>query len=792
MLAHDIRLALRSLGQRPGFAAVAVLLLALGAGANAAVFSVVRGVLFKPLPFAEPERLVAVWPGEFVSNQDIGYFREHARSLDQVAGLSPGWLMSVVPPAGEALKVTGARVSSNLFAVLGAAPAVGRTIEPADNAAPVAVLGWSLWTTRFGGDSRVVGQSVVIDGQPHTIVGVMPRGFEVFEPGTDLWTVLRYDPAQPNHRTTFSQALARLAAGASPQAASQEIASLAADMRREFGYPRDWGQTLRAAPLREAVTGDVRQPLLILLGAVGVILLLAAVNLATLVLNRGLDRSRDMAVRAALGASRILLLRQTLVEQAVLAACGALAGLALARLALPVLVRQIPPEVPRVGEIGLDPVVFAVVLALATGLALLASLVPSYLATRPCLNPLLRQATTSTESRGRSRALSALVAAQVALAVVLGIGAGLLLRSLANLHAVDPGFSADRVLTFRVQTTSKHKALATGLPYLEQVVERVRALPGVATAGAIQHLPMSGYSWTTSVQVEGRAPQPGVSPPVVAWRFTGWDYFGAMGIPTIDGRTFRAADRAGAPPVAIVNDAFRRRFFHDGRAVGQHVVLSAGTQPTRVEIVGVVGDVRHRGLDVAPEPEVYRPLAQTFMFPMAIVVRTASRPSDLAPAVRRAVVAIDPSVPVADLQPLSTLLVNSLGRPRLLARLLSVFAAVGLLLCAVGVYGSVAHCVRRQQREIGIRLALGATPGDVLRFVLRHGLGLAAGGLAIGLPVALASSRVMRSLVFGLGPRDPFTFIALPLLVVAAVLAACYLPARRASRVDPATIVREG
>jgi predicted permease len=784
--------ALRSLFRRPGFAAVAILLLALGAGANAAVFSVVRGVLLRPLPFAQPDRLVAVGPGEFFSNRDIGYLREHMRALEQVAGLSPGWMMGLVPDGGEAVKVTGAKVSDNLFAMLGARPAVGRVIEPGDGPKPVALLAHGLWSTRFSGDAGVVGRTVGIDGQPYTVIGVMPPGFEVLEPGTDVWTPLPFDPGAPNHRATFSQVLARLEANVRPETANRELAQLVPRMRRELSLDDEWGRTLALAPLRGSIVGGVRQPLLVLLGAVGMILLLASVNLATLVLGRSLARSAEFALRSSLGATRSRLVRQLLLEQGVVALLGAGAGLATARVLLPALVARIPPEVPRTGQIRLDFTVLAVVLAASVAASLLASLVPALIATRPALAVLLREAGPGASGR-RGLTLSVLVAVQVALAVVLGIGAGLMLRTMWNLQRVDPGFTAEGVITFRLQTTSVYRALDRGLPYLEEVVSRVKAVPGVVSVGAINHLPMSGYSWRAQAWPEDRPPDPRRTAPSAAWRFIGWDYFQTMRVPLRHGRGFAPADRTGSPGVAIVNDSFARRHFGQASAaVGRRLAVTSGAGREVVEIVGVVGDVRHRGLDQPPEDELYRPLAQTFMFPMAVVVRTSVSSGATPSAIRRAAAVVDRRVAVAEFAALPGLLADSLAKPRLLASLLTAFAAVGLLLGLVGVYGVAAHRVRQREREIGIRLALGAPPGRMAGWVVRQTLAMVAAGLAAGVPLALALAGLMSTLVFGVGTRDPLTCAGLPALVVLAATAAAWVPARRASRLDPARTIRAG
>ena len=789
----DLTLAFRNLRRRPAFTVTAILLLALGAGTNAAVFSVVRGILLRPLPYHQPERLVAIWPTTFVNNDDMAFWRERTRSFEQIAGNSPGWMMSLVTAGREPVKVTGGRTTDNFFTTLGVPAALGRTVQPGESSpsqSRVVVLSAALHQRQFNSDPNVLGRRVLLDNVEHEIVGVMPASFEFMEPGTDLWAPMPFDPASAQNRAQFSMPFARLRDGVTVEQAQAELQQLAPAMRDELKKTADWGREGRVVLLQDQVTGDVRSTLLILLAAVGLILMLAAVNLGTLVLGRAIERAREMAVRTALGASRRRLLRQLLTEQAVLASAGALAGLLLARLALPVLVTRIPPEMPRQGEITFDATVFITVFVSTVAIAVLMALLPVIAAARPELQPLLRQ-NQSTETPARRRALGSLVAAQIALAVVLGIGAGLMLRTLWNLQQVDPGFRTDDVLTFRLQTTSKPMNLTRGLAYFDQVLERVRAIPGVISVGAIQHLPMSGYNWTANVWRPENPPAPGAERPQAIWRFVGWDYFGTMQIPLAAGRSFTTQDHLKSPAVAIVNEALARREFGSvERALGQRLTsYSAGGEQVS-EVVGVIRDVRFMSLDKAAAPEIYRPLAQTFMFPMAFVVRTAGDATQIAAAVRQAAFNVDPMIAVAEMQPLNQLVAGSLGRPRLLAMLLSVFAGVGLALGVIGVYGVVAYRVRQQEREFGIRLALGAGPDRIAQGVLRQGASYAGAGLVIGVPIALGATRLMESVLFGVTTHDPLTFAILPAAVAVTTLLACAVPARRAARVNPVTTMR--
>jgi predicted permease len=786
----DLSLAVRNIFRRPGFALVAITLLALGAGANAAVFSVVRGVLLRPLPYPEPDRLVALGSQFFISNEDLQFWRDRAHGFDEIAALSPGWMMGLVAGGGEPIKVTGARVSDNLFKALGASPALGRVIQPGDSVPGqhrVTVISDALWRRRFAGDPQVIGRGIQLDQESYTIVGVMPASFEVFGPGTDLWSPLPWQPGTAQHKGSSSLGLARLQRGMTVDAAAREITGLIPAMRHDLARPADWGRELKVEALRDAVTGDVRPALLILLGAVGLILMLAAVNLGTLVLGRSIERSGEMAVRTALGASGGRLIKQLIAEQAVIAVIGAIAGALIAQATLPALVSRIPADVPRVGEITLDWTVLASVLSASIAISILVALIPAALAARANLQPLLRQ-TRTTETPARRRALGALVAVQIAFAVVLGIGSILMLRSLWNLQRVDPGFDASHVLTFRLQTTSKYRALTNGLPYLEQVRARVAALPGVVDVGFTGHLPMSGYAWTTNARRSDQQLRPGETAPTVGWRFVHSDYFQTLRIPLKFGRMFSDADRINSAPVTIVNESLARAFFEQpSNAIGRTLVIRSGRtgQDENVEVVGVVGDVRHVSLDHPPGPEIFRPLTQTFMFPMAMVARTQGPPEQIAAAVRQIAYEIDPVVPVAEMMPYSTLISGTLGRPRLVGFLLTIFAAAGLALGLIGVYGVVAYRVRQREREIGIRLALGARPSLMAQSVVAQGATHALIGVAIGVPAAFALAQLMGSLLFGVTTHDPVTFTALPIAVVIVTSLACYLPARRAARVDP-------
>lgn len=796
---QDIRLAFRSLRQYPGFSALAILIVALGAGANASVFSVVRAVLLEPLPYARPDRLVSIWPTGFVSNADVEFLRTRGRSFSAVASSSPGWTMSMLG-AGDPVRITGAKTSANLFDVLGAPPLLGRTFAPGEDAPGrhrVAVLSHGLWQARFNSDPAVLGRVVTLEDAPHQIIGVMPADFELLGRDAELWMPLPFDATSPFWKGTVSQAIGRLREGVDVETTTRELRSLIPDWQRQLAYEKDWGQGLVAAPLRDLVIGDVRRPLLVLLGAVGLIVLLTAANLGTLLLGRHVARRREMAVRGALGASAWRLVRQATTESLVLALLGAAAGLLVARATLPALVRLLPPEMPRLAAIDIDPLVLAAVCAASTVSVLLFGVAPSLVAsgfsrrTAEALQPLLRLGT-QTEGRASRRTLHALVLIQVALAIVLGIGAVLMMRSLVALQRVDAGFEPAHVLTLKLQPSGeRYRGLGRSLAYYRRVMEQIGALPGVQAVGAINHLPLSGYNWVSTVRLDERPLPPGMSPPTVGWRMIDGAYFQAMRIPLRAGRMFSEHDTQQSQQVVIVNETFATQFFGDApSALGRVIRTGSASGEQTPTIVGVVGNVRHRALAEEPRPEMYRPVAQSFAIALALTVRTSGPPGQSVAAVREAVWSVDRNVAIADLLPLTTLLRESLGRPRLIAMLLLVFAGVGLTIVLSGVYGVVAYTARRREREIGIRLALGAAPASVSGLVLRQGVAYALGGLALGVPMALAATGVMRGLLFGIQPRDPVTFIGLCALVAGTTVAATIVPARRARRVEPATVLR--
>lgn len=789
---HDVRIALRSLVRAPAFTATTILTLALAAGANAAIFAVVHGVLLRPLPFPDAERLVAVWPDRFQSNADLLYTREHGRMFSRVAAVAPGWTMSLTGD-GEPVKVTVARVSGNLFETFGTEPLHGRWFT--DEASqpgrePVMVLDYGFWMTRFGGDPSVVGRTVQLDGDPVKVVAVMPRTFQVFGLKTDAYTPFEIDPAAWYHRLSFSLYAARLAPGVTVEQASADYRSLTQQLRLERRYSDQFGRDAAVVAMRTALVGDVSGSLVVLAAAVGLILLIAGANIGTLQLTRAVARAKEVAIRSALGATRARVVRQLMVENGFLSICGGLLGVALAWSILPALVALLPADTPRVAEIAIDPLVAGVVLAAATLVGLVVGAGPA-LGTSRLNVPLMMRAMTSSEGRGARRLRASLVSLEVALAVVLTIGAGLMLQTMWRLGQVDPGFDPEGLLTAHVQPTgARYRGIAVN-EYYEGILGRVRALPGVTAAGAVQHLPFSGYSWDIPFEAEGHPAPQGTALPTAGTRIVTPGYFAAMGQPILAGRDFERADGATSSSV-VVSERLARTFFGSpDQAIGRTIRQRSAQGPGRpLSIVGVVGDVHHSALTGAPGYAVYTSISKGGIPAMMLAVRSDGDPRALVPMLREGIWSVDRDVPVSDVETMAAKIGRSLGQPRLLLSLLGAFAGLGVLLALLGVYAVVAYSVAQRWRELGIMVALGAERGRIMRSVLREAVWYAVAGLAAGVPAAIVGSRLLRTLVFGVSPTDPSTYATIVVATLLTVVAASVLPAWRAARVDPVSALK--
>jgi putative ABC transport system permease protein len=781
---QDARFAVRSLRRRPVFLASAVATLALGIGANAAIFSVVDAVLLKPLPYAAPDRLVRVWPDGRVPLGAYDIVRERSRAYSALAGADPGRDVSLTGD-GPPERVSRSLVTPNVFDVLGVRPALGRTFaaeERQPGRGRVAMLGDALWRSRFGADPRVIGRPITLDGAAYTVVGVMPPGFRFPNADVQLWTVAVAEPSSPSYWWgTYLMLVGRLAPDATPARARAEANAVFPRVRESFPLrmPDSWGRDVDVVPLRDALVGPARPTLLMLLGAVSLVLLVACVNVATLFAERSAGRRREIAVRAALGAGRRRIARQLLTESAIVAAAGAVAGFALAALALHALVALLPPGTPRIEEVGIDLRVLGVtaVLAVASGLA--SGALPARSVARADVHAALRDGTRATGDV--SSAPRALAAAQIALAVVLVCSAGLLIKSFWRMRQAELGFRADRVLAAEIplpivsaDTTARVRA------FYDDVLRRVEAMPGVRAAALANGLPFGGGAYFAAMAVEDHPTPPGVEPPLPIVTWSSDAYLRTLGIPLRRGRALGATDREGAPRVALIDEEAARRYWPGEDPIGRRIRYVWENQ--WITIVGVVGRVRRDSLSAAPAPSIYLPMRQAVATSMRLAVRVDASVdvAALDRALHAAVAAVDSTVPVGAVRPLK----------RFTMVLSGAFAAVAVLLGAIGVYGVVASGVVRRRREIGVRLALGAAGTQVLRLVLREGAAVTATGVAVGLAGALAAGRLMRGLLFGVAPADPVILLAVPALLAIVALLASLAPALRATRVDPLSVIR--
>jgi predicted permease len=803
-LVQDVRFAARALARRPSFLAITVLTLALGIGANAAIFSVVDAVLLKPLPFADPDRLVSVWPDGAMMPGVFEQVRDGNTTLDPIAGYSRGAAVSMTG-GSEPARLVQAEVTGRFFEVLGARAEIGRALvdgEDRPGRDRVAVLGHALWRQRFGGDPGVIGRTIVVDGTSRVVVGVMPAAFHFPSPRIDFWVPVALDGSPANvgrhWGTSHLNVIGRLRPGATARRAEQDAAVLVDRSRASFPWrmPDEWGKGVTVVPLARKVAGDVAPMLLVLFGSVGVVLLIACVNVANLLLSRAAAREREMAIRASLGAGRGRIVRQLLAESVMLGVVGGVVGLAVAGGGVRALLLLLPAGMPRVAEVGIDGRVlaFTMITALVTGIAF--GLAPALRASRPALHAALGATRNAGGTLARRRLSEGLVVAQIALGVILVVGAGLLVKSFWRLHQVELGFRPEQVVTADIPLPSfPSDTTARARDFYERVLERGRAVPGVRVIAVASVLPFGGASSMESsfaADIEANPVAPGGSVPMLVRTVVSPDYFRAMGIPLVRGRGLSATDRDGTPAVAVVDELTARRLWPNADPIGQRF-RPVWVTPW-ITVVGVVGSVKRDSLSSPGEVGVYMPMGQrgAFNFPtqMTLVVRADADPRALAGQLRAAVSAIDPSVPVGTVRPLRELVTGSAGRARFTMVLLATFAAVAVTLGAVGIYGVVAYAVARRTREIGVRMALGARAGDVLGMVLREGSALAAAGVALGLVGALAASRVLAGFLFGVTPNDPAVFITVPALLGVVATGACLVPARRASRVDPTVALR--
>jgi len=781
------RRSVRQAARRPAVTITALLTIALGIGANAAIFSVVRHVVLRPLPFREPSRLAAIWPGRAISNGELVFMQRETKAFADVAAFSPGWGIAMTG-AGEPRQLNGARVSANYFQTLGIRPVVGTTFA-LDASQPgnwdVALISAKLWRDQFGSDPSIVGRVVDMDGQPTRIVGVIGGEFASFQPDVDAWLPLQIDPASPYYTGATAIGVGRLKSGTTAAQATAELTAMAPRMRSQFNFPNDYAKGATVIDLHESVVGGVRQTMFVLLGAVVLLVTLAAVNVGNLQLVQAVGRAREFAVRRALGASRARLTRQILVESLLLAVTGGVLGLGLGAVALRVLIGILPSTLPFVSTATIDAsvVMFCAAVTLPAGLSF--ALAPVLLGTRAA-GPSLRDGMGARGGRVATRTREILVVVEIAVAMTLVVGATLMTESMRRLSRVDLGYDPAHVLTLRIQPSSGQARGADALRvYFAALERRLAALPGVAGVGAIQHLPLTGFNWRGAIDVERRPTSAGQTKPNATWRSIVGDYFATMKIPLLRGRAFAPSDTRDAPPVVIINATMAKHLWPGGDAVGQRIKVGNGTRNDWATIVGVVGDVRFASQDAPPTDEVYRPNAQQGLAFMYFVIRASGNPLAHAADVRAAVRSLDTTVPIAELRALGDLTATANATRRTIAELLSGFALLGLVLGMIGVYGVVSFGVAQRTRELGIRSALGARQEHLVAMVIAGGLRIALGGVVVGGLAAVVASRSLNALVFGISTTSPgiFAFVAGSLGVATALSSA--LPAWRAARVDP-------
>ena len=800
LLSQDVRYALRMFRRSPAFAATAMLTIALGVGANTAIFTAVDRVLVRPLPFPDPDRLVVLWEdashfGYPMNDPSPTNYAEWKRQSTAFVGMAAfrGASMNLTG-SGIPERIDGAAMTVGVLPLLGVQPALGRTFlkEEDQPGGPVAViLSHNLWLRRFGADPGVLGRKIVLDGAPHIVIGVMPPGFRFPRPDAELWTAMRFTNQElsqsDNH---YLRVLARLRPGVSLAQARAEMRIIA--HRLELAYPDDRNIGVLVRPLRDdGVSPRSRLSLLILLGAAACILLIGCSNLANLLLARAAQRRKEIVVRSMLGAGRERLVRQILTESVLLSLAGGAAGVVLAVWTLPVLEQLVPDTLPIAQSLAIDWRVLAFALTLSVLTGVVFAILPALHVTRADAAWTARESSREGVGGRKSALRSALVVSEVAVSAMLLVAAGLLIRTLVRVQSVDPGFTADGVLTMRTSLTMpKYDRLAPRRRFYRDVLSQVRALPGVRAAGFVSFLPLTMRGGIFFIEIEGRVHSQDWSEDAM-FRIVTPGYFAAMRIPLRAGRDVGEQDTLDARKVAVVSAGFARAFWPNQDCLGRRFKVADAMRT----IVGVVGDVKGRGLEDVSEPQVYLPYSQvdegyTWFAPKDLAIRAGDDPQTLLPAVRAIIRAADPDQPVSDVQTLSHLLDQETVDRRLQLRLLGAFTGLALVLAAIGIYGVLSFLVSQRTQEIGVRLALGARSGDILGMFLRRGLALTGCGLALGLAGAVLAGWTMRTLLFGLNPADPLAYGVAAGLCFAVSLLACYLPALRASRTDPMTAVR--
>jgi putative ABC transport system permease protein len=803
-LIQDLRFGIRMLAKNPGFTLVAVITMALGIGANTALFSVVNGVLLKSLPFKEPDRLLFAFetnaklasPTIPVSTLDYRDWKEQNQVFESMGArkLFTVSLTGVEQPE----KIQGEKITADYFSTLGVEPILGRTFaddEVKPGGVKVSLLSHGLWQRRFGGSPDIVGRIVHLNGAPTTVVGIMPNDYR---PNVELWLPLaiNYDGADRDLKELI--VVGRLAPGVNRQQAQTEMTTIAGRLAEQYpDFNTGWGVSL--LPMHDAIVQNIRPALLILFGAVGFVLLIACSNVANLLLARAAAREREIAIRMAMGAGRLRLMRQILTESVLVSLIGGGLGVLIAMWGTAALISLNPQGIPRANEIGVDPKVltFAVIASVVSGI--LFGLVPAVQTSRQNLNDVLKEGGKSLMGNARGRRVrSALVVVEVALALVLMTGAGLLIRGFSRLQSVDPGFNHQSILTLQLSLPEanypKHQQQTA---FLKDILERFSTLPGVSSAAAISQAPLAGGGPSYIFWAEGRPLPTPSEAPLASYRVISPDYFHTLNIPIVAGRAFTEADNLDALQVAIVNETFAGNMWPGEDPIGKRMTVGVPLAAEKVEwytVVGVVGNVKHTALNGESGMQMYQPVAQAeFQSPartMTYLLRTSVNPERLTESARSVVASVDSNVPISNVKTMDRIVYDSVSPFRFNMFLLGLFAAVALVLTIVGVYGVMNYAVTQRTREIGIRMALGADPGQVRALILRQGMMLSAIGLGIGVGASYGVTRLLASLLYGVSASDPMTFAAVALLLAVVALVACYVPARRATKVDPLVALR--
>jgi len=802
---HDLRYGARLLAKKPGFTVVAAVALALGIGANTAIFSVVNAVLLTPLPYKDADNLVVVWekgpkndqnvvnPANFMDwNEQNSVFTEMAASLDQNA---------VMIGDGEPEEIPSQVATTNLFSLLGIDAILGRTFSPDDgkpNQTRVVVLSYGLWQRRFGGDPTIIGRKLNINRAEAIVIGVMPAGFSwhikkgsLTAKVAEMWSPFVITNEMRTRHGRFMTVAARIKPEVTFEQARSEMNVIGARLEQQYNdFNANWG--VNVVPLRTQFTGELRSALLVLLGAVGFVLLIACANVANLLLSRAAARQKEMAVRAALGASRARILRQLLTESILLAGIGGAAGLLLALWGTDLLVSLSPREMSALQQVRISTPVLGFTFAVSLLTGIIFGLAPAYEATRLNLHESLKEGGKNIGGGTRGHRLrSAFVITEIALALVLLVGAGLLVRSFNRLQSVDPGFNAKNVLTMRISLPlRKYDSDRKRIDFFRQAIEQIKALPGVEAAGATNFLPFAGPHAGTLVEIEGRPKLPPGQGLTSGSCVTDANYFGAMQIPLKRGRLFTEQEATEMRHVVVINEAFAAKNFPGEDSLGKRVTVYMKDDNVPTEIIGIVGDNKHMGLDEDVEPMAYWPHPELAYPFMTLVIRTHGEPASVAAAARNVIQTLDGEQPVADVRTMESLLADSVARARFNTLLLTIFAVVALVLAAVGIYGVMSYAVTQRTHELGLRMALGAQTSHVLSLIVRQGMMMAAAGVGIGLVAAFALTRILATLLYGISATDPLTFLVIASLLTGTALLACYLPARRATRVDPMVALR--